>query len=193
MKKILALLAGLTLFYSCEKSSEHYTYEDIVPGTTVKEIQLGKSMNHTDFLKATNEIRYEHVRSYACRKSNGKVYYSLDIGEAYGGIERLQYQFNQDFLNLYVETDATWRTQIYTLNYIFDEEKMTLTDMYHIDISENIENKLLYADEEYLIFETKGLVDDDRYYTRGADFSRIIYRSVEGDDLIIPTDTVHVE
>ena len=187
MKKLVTFLASIALLCSCEKFEENYTYEDTVPNTIIKEAQLGQAISHEAFLEITDGIRYEHVRSYSCRKSDGKVYYSYDIEPVFGGIYDIQYQFYQDSYEQYIATDAL-TTEVVLRNYTYDDESTTLTDMYHRDIQENIENKLLYADKEYLIFETKGLVDDDRYYTKGADCSRIVYRSVEDNEWIIPTD-----
>lgn len=187
---VFALLLCLSMLCSCEKFVGHYTYETTVPYTHIKESQLGNSMSHDDFLAVTDGVRYKHVRSYACRKADGKVYYSHEIEDMIGGIYSLQYQFFPSYLEEYIADDALQK-KVIIQNYTYDESRMTLTDMYHIDILQNVENRLLYADGDYLIFETKGLVDDDRYYTRGADFSRIVYRSVEEDKLIVPLDTIY--
>lgn len=188
-KTAFFLFANLVLLCSCEKFGGHYTYETTVPNTTIKESQLGKVISLNDFLSVTDGVRYEHVRSYACRRADGKVYYSYEIGDVIGGIYCLQYQFYPSYMEKYIFSDAL-RKEVTLKNYAYDQETMRLTDMYHMDIYNNIENKLLYADKEYLIFETKGIVDDDIYYTKGADFSRIVYRSVEGDELIVPADTI---
>lgn len=189
-KTVFFLFANLVLLCSCEKFGGHYTYETTVPNTTIKESQLDKVISLDDFLSVTDGVRYEHVRSYACRRADGKVYYSYEIGDVIGGIYCLQYQFYPSYMEKYIFSDAL-RKEVTLKNYAYDQENMRLTDMYHMDINENIENKLLYADKEYLIFETKGIVDDDIYYTKGADFSRIVYRSVEEDDLIVPVDTIY--
>lgn len=189
-KTVFFLFANLALLCSCEKFGGHYAYEATVPNTTIKESQLGKVISLDDFLSVTDGVRYEHVRSYACRRADGKVYYSHEIGDVIGGIYSLQYQFYPSYMEKYIFSDAL-RKEVTLKNYAYDQENMRLTDMYHMDINENIENKLLYADKEYLIFETKGILDDDIYYTKGADFSRIVYRSVEEDDLIVPVDTIY--
>lgn len=186
---IFALFTSIVLLCSCEKFSGHYTYETTVPNTTIKESLLGKVISLDDFLSVTNGVRYEHVRSYACRRTDGKVYYSHEIGDVIGGIYSLQYQFYPNYLEKYIFSDAL-RKEVTLKNYTYDQESMRLTDMYHMDINENIENKLLYADKEYLIFETKGIVDGDIYYTKGAEFSRVVYRCVEGNELIVPADTI---
>lgn len=63
---------NLVLLCSCEKSYGHYTYETTVPNTTIKKSQLGKVISLDDFLSVTDGVRYEHVRSYACRRADDK-------------------------------------------------------------------------------------------------------------------------
>lgn len=75
-KTVFFLFANLVLLCSCEEIDSHYTCEDVVPGTTIKESQLGKAISLQEFVNVTDGVYFAHLGSYPCVKDKDKVYYS---------------------------------------------------------------------------------------------------------------------
>lgn len=195
MKKTFIIsLVSLGLLYSCEKIDSHYTYEEVVPGTTIKESQLGKAISHQEFLDVTNGVYFAHLGSYPCVKDKDKVYYSHEEKEDaphYSGTwKEVRWKFYSD----YVES-LEWffggnnDSHLFYQDYSFDAN--VLSGIVLDEIVDSKEYRVLYADKDYLIFETDGKTDNG-YNNVGAEFSRVIYKSTEAgiSDLYAPQDTI---
>ena len=176
-KTVFTLLAGLALLCSCEKIDSHYTYEETVPGTTIKESQLGKALTHQEFLYATSEAYFVHQGSYPCIRNNGKVYYSNEMDETpmYGGMPLLtRRKFNRYYAECYEwvlgETDSL---TLFYMDYSFEDDM--LKGLVLGDIADSKEYRVLYADKDYLIFETEGKTNNN-YNNEGSEFSRVVYK-----------------
>ena len=194
MRKISFILAGIVLLCSCEKIDSHYTYEEVVPGTTIKENQLGKMISHQEFVNVTNDAYYAHLGSYPCVMDKGKVYYSHEEkgdNPHYSGTWKVvRWKFCAD----YVES-LEWffggnnDSHLYYQDYSFDAN--VLSGIVLDEIVDSKEYRVLYVDKDYLIFETDGKTDNG-YNNEGSEFSRVIYKSTEAgiSDLYVPQDTI---
>lgn len=191
MRKLLFIPMAIAVLCSCEKTESFYVYEDVVPGTTIKESQLGK-ITHQEFLDATEGEYYTLAGCYPCIRSGRKVYYSKDkddtpsySGTFYGNIWR----FKSDYL----EQLEWWlggnnNSLLSYMNYSYDGN--VLSGILFDEIADSREYRVLYADKECLIFETDGKTDN-KYNNEGAEFSRLIYtKSTLLDELYAPQDTV---
>ena len=195
MKKTFIIsFVVLGLLCSCEKIDSHYTYEEVVPGTTVKESLLGKAISHQEFVNVTNEAYFAHLGSYPCVKDKDKVYYSHEEKEDaphYSGTwKEVRWKFYSD----YVES-LEWffggnnDSHLFYQNYSFDAN--VLSGIVLDEIVDSKEYRVLYADKDYLIFETDGKTDNG-YNNEGSEFSRVIYKRTETgiSDLYVPKDTI---
>ena len=194
MRNVLTILAGIVLLCSCEKIDSHYTYEEVVPGTTVKESQLGKTISHQEFVNVTNDSYYAHSGIYPCVMDKGKVYYSNEEkgdNPHYSGTWKVvRWKFCAD----YVES-LEWffggnnDSHLFYQDYSFDAN--VLSGIVLDEIVDSKEYRVLYVDKDYLIFETDGKTDNG-YNNEGSEFSRVIYKSTEAgiSDLYAPQDTI---
>lgn len=183
MKKIAFILSCIVLMASCEKIDSHYTYEETVPGTTVKESQLGKKISLQEFYNTTQGVLYQYSHAYPCIEEGGKVYYSTvpnDEPVLDGDIAHAYLEFKREYLKLYV-CAYPGSTALYLTDYTYDEKSQLLDDVRHLNITDNIENKLIYLDRDYMIFETKGIAEHYRYCSDDAEFSRVVYKRFDKD------------
>lgn len=176
MRKISFILAGFALLCSCEKIDSHYTYEEVVPGTTVKESQLGETISHQEFVNVTHDAYFAHLGSYPCVMDKGKVYYSneIDNSPCYSGTWTVNVlNFQTDHAEFYEwsfggNTDA----RLSYINYSYDEN--VLSGITLGQIADSKEYRVLYANDNYLIFETNGKTHN-KYNNEGSEFSRVVY------------------
>ena len=175
MKKAFTILAGLALLCSCEKIESFYIYEDVVPGTTIKENQL-REVSYQQFVEATEGAYYNHRGSYPCKKLGNKVYYSNEIDNTpiYTGswsvnVIKFQPTHVEDYWWLFPDIDSS------TLSYIdYEYEGNVLSGINLREIVDCKENRVLYVDDEFLIFEVDGKTKN-RYNNEGSEFSRVVY------------------
>ena len=168
-------------FTSCEKDEvenpveDHYVYGDTIPGTSIIESQLSK-VSHQQFVAAVEGQYYTHKGSYPCKKLQDKVYYSNEKDDTphYSGTWSLNVQkFYTDYTEIYEwffggSNSAT----LYRVGYSYEDD--VLSGITLEEIADSKEFRVLYADGEYLIFETDGKTKN-RYNNGGSEFSRIVY------------------
>ncbi len=183
-KTAFILLAGLALLCSCEKIDSHYSYGETVLGTTIKENQLGQKITLQGFINATDGVRYEYIGTLPCIEDNGKVYYSqATVDNWYSGPYTLQIEFTRHYMKSYHGPDMI---TLILSDYAFNEEKQELEGVYlpNIDYNDNTTSKLIYVDENYLIFETNGIANEP-YYSENSEFSRVVFARVT-ENLLYP-------
>ena len=182
MKKIASILSCIVLLASCEKIDEHYTYEATVPGTNVQENQLHQTITFEQFQNVTEGIRYEYCHAYPCFENDGKVYYStikIEGPTYYDGCQfPIQVAFDAKQIMFYYAESLSY------IDYTYDEATCLLNGFTHPGISDNKESKLIYANSEYLIFESKGIAQSHSYCSDNAEFSRVVYKRT--DKWLIP-------
>lgn len=182
MKKYaFVLLVSVSMLCSCEKDEvgnpveDHYVYRDTIPGTSITESQLNK-VSHQQFIAAVEGQYYTHKDSYPCKKLQDKVYYSNEKDDTphYSGTWTLNVQkFYTDYTEIYEwifggSNSAT----LYRIGYSYEDN--VLSGITLGEIADSKAFRVLYADGEYLIFETDGKTKN-RYNNEGSEFSRIVY------------------
>ena len=182
-KAVFTLLAGLALLCSCAKilSDDGMAMRfDVVPGTNIKENQLGsKTYTDAEFKALVDGRCYKRIAGYDCYKDRGTYYvimheedgeYIFNALEGCDGCGRDIRLFKGDELTIWCGSMGDESMWLY--NYSFDKLYLVYGNKEYV----------AYIDEEYLITQRKFGVFRESSLDAGATFSRTVYQYTDKTD-----------
>ena len=184
-KTAFTLLAGLALLCSCEKnfSDDGMAMRfDIVPGTSIKESQLGSNKyTEAEFGELVNGRCYKRIAVYDCYKNRGTYYvimgeedgkYTFNALEGCDGCGRDIRLINGDVLTIWCGSIGYETMRLYDCRFDATKQYLVYSNKEYV----------AYVDEEYLITQDYLDVFWESSLDAGATFSRTVYQYTDEAD-----------
>lgn len=184
-KTVFTLLAGLALLCSCVKdlSDDGMAMRfDVVPGTNIKESQLGgKKYTEAEFKAFVDGRCYKRVAVYDCYKDRGTYYvimreedgkYVFNALEGCDGCGRDIRLINGDELTIWCGSIGYETMRLYDCHFDADEQRLVYSNKEYV----------AFVNEEYLITQDYLGVFRESSLDAGATFSRTVYQYTDEAD-----------
>ena len=162
-----------------------------VPGTRVVEEEVKKSLSHEALMEVVSGQVYKLVAVYNCLERNDSTFYVIQPrGNVDNNLNCLYGLFGEPTRFLSIEKDYTieWKEYVgdmpeaYYRSYSYDEEKQIFRNFVQAGYSVK-EFKIQYVDKKCLILFADAVCDEREEHNDIAQFSRIVYQSVDKSEV----------
>ncbi len=207
MKRIVYfVLSSLFFLCACEQTTESLENEiperDVVtnhtgmfcpevPGTRVVEEAVKESLSHEDLLEVVNGQVYKLIAIYNCFERNDSLFYVIQPRDSIeNNLNCLYGLLGEPTRFLTIENNYTieWKKYIgadseaYYRSYSYKEATQTFTNFVQAGYSVK-EFKVQYVDKECMVLFADAVYDEREKHNAIAQFSRIVYKSVDKSEV----------